>query len=180
VRALRYALAGMGVRSARRVGCGRCGVTALSALAAVAVVWGVRACPAAVASTGSAESAFAKAFRADLMKSGTVGQAIGKAIQDAGHDTPTQLATLLGQLANDWDVAIKPMVALRAPAPVARLFSAVVQHARAVAPDLRAMAHAASEDNEKAYNTAGQTTVRNDTDYATAVDALAKKLGITL
>jgi len=156
------------------------GVTALSALAAVAVLWGVAACPAAAASTSSAESAFAKAFRADLMKSGTVGQAIGKAIQNAGHDTPAQLATLFGQLANDWDTAIKPMLALRAPAPVASLFSTVVHYARAVAPDLLAIGHAASEQNQKAYNTAGQATVRNGTEYDTAVDALAKKLGITL
>jgi len=177
---VRYALAGMGVPSARRVGCGRCGAVALSALAAVAILWGGPAGPAAVASTSNAESTFATAFRADLMKSGTVGQAIGKAIQNAGHDTPAQLATLLGQLANDWEAAIKPMVALHAPAPVASLFSAVVHYARAVAPDLLALGHAASEDNQKAYNTAGQTTVRNDTDYATAVDALAKKLGITV
>ena len=162
-------------------------VCALGVLAALACVIAVptgavaSGSPHAYANLTSAERTFAKVFKADMA---TFAHAVDPAFAPlgklSGKSTITQIVTAVTGAAKAWSSAIKPVLALKAPAQVSRLVVQFQGYLRAGNTDLLGMEHSARTGNENGYL---QSARRLQTDVGQVISTaatLAKTLGISL
>jgi len=130
------------------------------------------------ATFSNAEQVFIKAYKPLVPNLNKTSSAIIKAVGRVGKDTDAQVVTIFTGLANQWTIATKPLVALKAPPPEYVIFAAIRHFVPLVAVDLRASAQAGRTHRIGAAKTAGRNLARDFNALGAAVGQLKKKLGL--
>ncbi len=152
-----------------------------------AVLAGVLGLAIALAGCGSSsgrtnrstsEPAFATAFATVMPSLQTRSGTTAKAISNLRKNSDAQVATLFMGLSKQWSRSAKPLLALKAPAPVSNLFAAVTSHVPVVEADLVTLAQSAVVHDASTVALCAQHLTSNFHELRTAVAALEMKLGI--
>lgn len=156
-------------------------LTAIACVMAVPTGAGASGSRPVHATLTSAERAFAKVFKADMANfAHAVDPAFAPLGKLSGKSTVTQIVTAVTGASKAWNSAMKPVLALKAPAQVSRLVAQFQGYMRAANTDLLGMEKGARTGNENAYLQSGQH-LQTDAEQITAEEAvLAKTLGISL
>lgn len=157
---------------------GRRSVGSRAVALAVLSVLLVAAGSAAAATLSPAEQAFKTAYVKLVPALNKASAAVVHAVDGSSHDTDAQVVTVFGNVARQWATATKPLLALHAPAPEARIFAAASHGSRAVEADLLACVQSGRTHSAKAAKAAGTLLALDFNALARQIKLLKGKLGL--
>ena len=136
------------------------------------------AASAAAATLSPAEQGFKTAYVKLVPALNRASAAVVHAVGGSAHDTDAQVVTIFGGVARQWAAATKPLYALDAPTPEAKIFAAAVRQSRAVEADLLAIVTSGRTHSVKVAKAAGTLLAVNFNTLGREVKLLKTKLGL--
>ena len=154
------------------------------AAASLAVVAALALASAASAGTTRAvkltpaEQAFVKQYKPLIPTLNKASAAVISAVKNAGNDTDAKIVTVFTAVAKQWASATKPLLALKAPSPVASIFATITGEVPKVEADLLTIANTGRTHSVSAATKAGRKIAVDFDALGVAVSQMKKKLGL--
>ena len=145
---------------------------------AVLSVSAIAAGTAAAATLSPAERAFVKVYEKLVPTLNRASSALVRAVDGAGKDSDPQLVTIFTGVAHQWATATKPLLALHAPVPEAKIFATASRYARSVEADLLAVVQSGRSSSVSAAKAAGTRLALDFNTLAAEIRQLKAKLGL--
>ncbi len=133
---------------------------------------------AAIAALSPAEQAFKTRFAKLRPALNAATNAVIRDVHNSSHETDAQVATVFTAVARQWSAATRPLSALKAPAPEAKIVSEIVHLAGAVEIDLLAAAQSGRTHSAADAKQAGLLLAHDFNALGVWVGLLKKKLGL--
>jgi hypothetical protein len=133
---------------------------------------------AAAATLSPAEQAFKTSYVKLVPALNKASTALVHAVDGSSGDTDAQVVRIFAGVAHQWATATKPLLALHAPAPEAKIFAAASRRARAVEADLLAVAQSGRTHSVSAAKAAATLLALDFNALAKQIKLLKGKLGL--
>ena len=150
----------------------------LAVAAALALAAGASAATARAVKLTPAEQAFVTRYKALVPTLNKASGAVINAADNSSKDTDAQVVKVFTAVAKQWASATKPLLALKAPSPVASIFAAMTREVPLIEADLLTIANTGRTHNVSAAKQAGRKLALHFNALGAAVGQMKKKLGL--